>query len=132
MISIPERSGLISFCLGTGFLLASNLKGHGVGILPDPKGALLLAATGLLFFVLADLERWNGKLLRLLQIVLALSSFSVVATLVVAAVREFRPRVAQDWGAIPPPQLIFAATYTLASLGTLLVLMIKDRRRHIS
>jgi hypothetical protein len=128
MISIPERSGLISFSLGVVLLLASNVKGHGIGIVPDPKSALLLAAAGLLFFVLADFDRWNGKLLRLLQLVLALGSFSVVATLMVGAFEKFRPRSAHDWGAIPPPQLIFAATYTLASLVTLLVLSIRDRR----
>lgn len=128
MISIPERSGLISFSLGVVLLLASNVKGHGIGIVPDPTSALLLAAAGLLFFVLADFDRWNGKLLRLLQLVLALGSFSVVATLLVGAFEKFRPRSAHDWGAIPPPQLIFAATYTLASLVTLLVLSIRSRR----
>ena len=127
MISIPERSGLISFSLGVVLLLASNIKGHGIGIVPDPTSALLLAAAGLLFFVLADFDRWNGKLLRLLQLVLALGSFSVVATLMVGAFEKFRPRADQDWGAIPPPQLIFAATYTLASLVTLLVLSIRNR-----
>jgi len=128
MTSISESRGAIAFVLGAVLLLASNLKGHGIGVPPDPKGALLLAAIGLLFFVFSDLERWNGKLLRLLQVVLALSSFSFVSTLWVAAVREFRPGMAQDWGAIPAPQLIFAATYTLASLLTLLVLSIRDRR----
>ena len=131
MISIPERSGLISFSLGVLLLLASNIKGHGIGFVPNPRAALLLAAAGLLFFVLADLDRWSGKLLRLLQLVLALSSFSVVAALLIGAVRQLRPQAGQDWGAIPSPQLIFAATYTLASLLTLLVLNIKDHKRRV-
>ena len=47
--------------------------------------------------------------------------------LMIGAFEKFRPRSAHDWGAIPPPQLIFAATYTLASLVTLLVLSIRNR-----
>lgn len=129
MTSIPERTGLISLSLGIALLLASNVMGHGVGILPDPRGALLLAAAGLLFFVLADLERWRGKFLRVLQLMLALSAFSVVAALVVGALREFHRAAGQDWGAIPPPQLIFATTYTMISLMALLGISIHARRQ---
>ncbi|MFZ3211760.1 MAG: hypothetical protein WA188_09605 [Terriglobales bacterium] len=129
MISIPERTGLISLSVGTALLVASNVMGHGVGFLPNPRSALLLAATGLLFFVLADLERWRGKFLRALQLVLALSAFSVVAALVGGALREFHRATGQDWGAIPPPQLIFATTYTLVSLVALLAINIRARRQ---
>ncbi len=130
MVNSPDRNGLIALSLGTIFLLASNVVGHGVGIGPDPRGALLLAAAGLLFFVLADhrIERWRGKFVRVLQLVLALGTFSVVAALVVGALREFHQVASQDWGAIPPPQLIFATTYTLASLAALLGISINARR----
>jgi len=130
MISSPDRTGLILLSLGTAFLLASNVMGHGVGIAPDPRGALLLAATGLLFFVVAEnyLQRWGEAFLQVLQLVLALGTFSVVAALVVGALREFHRVASQDWGAIPPPQLIFATTYTLASLVALLAISIRVRR----
>lgn len=131
MISSPDRTGLISLSLGATFLLASNVMGHGVGTKPDPRGALLLAAAGLLFFVLADgrSERWRGKFLRVLQLVLALGTFSVVAAFVVGDLQEFHRIAGQDWGAVPPPQLIFATTYTLASLAVLLGISINARRR---
>jgi len=131
MISIPERTGLISLSLGTALLLASNVMGHGVGILPDPRGALLLAAAGLLFFVFADSrsEHWREKFLRVLRLVLALGTFSAVAAFVVRDLQEFHRVAAQDWGAIPPPQLIFATTYTLISLVALLGISIHARRQ---
>ncbi len=131
MVSIPERTGLIALSLGTTFLLASNVMGHGVGVAPDPRGALLLAATGLLFFALAEncLQRWREQFLRVLQLVLALGTFSVVAALVVGALQEFHRIASKDWGAIPPPQLIFATTYALASLAALLGISVYARRR---
>jgi hypothetical protein len=131
MISSPDRTGLISVSLGTAFLVASNVMGHGVGIAPDPRGALLLAAAGLLFFVLAEncLQRWREQFLRVLQLVLALGTFSVVAALVVGALQEFHRIASKDWGAIPPPQLIFATTYALASLAALLGISVFARRR---
>jgi hypothetical protein len=131
MTSLPERTGLISLSLGTALLLASNVIGHGVGILPDPRGALLLAAAGLLFFVFADSrsEHWRKKFLSALQLVLALGTFSVVAAFVVRDLQEFHRVAAQDWGAIPPPQLIFSATYALASLVALLGISIHARPR---
>jgi hypothetical protein len=112
------------------FLLASNVVGHGIGIAPDPRCALLLAAAGLLFFVLAahHLQRWQEKFLRILQHVLALGAFSVVAAMVEGALQEFHRRPSQDWGAIPPPQLIFSTTYALASLAALLGVSIHARR----
>jgi len=130
MTSSPDRSFLISLSLGTTFLVASNVVGHGVGIAPDPRAALLLAAAGLLFFVIADSrsQRWRDKFLRVLQPVLALGTFSVVAALVMGALQELHRVAAQDWGAIPPPQLIFSATYALASLVTLLGISIHARR----
>jgi xanthine/uracil/vitamin C permease (AzgA family) len=130
MITIPDRTGLITVSLGTTFLLASNVMGHGVGVAPDPRSALLLAATGLLFFVLAgnSSEQWREKFVRVLQLVLALGTFSVVAAFVVRDLQEFHQVASQDWGAIPPPQLIFAVTYTLASLGALLAIRIRGRR----
>jgi len=132
MISSPDRNGLISLSLGTTFLVASNVVGHGVGIAPDPRGALLLAAAGLLFFVLAGSrsQRWREKFLRVLQIVMALDTFSVVAALVKGALQDLHRVASQDWGAIPPPQLIFSATYALASLVTLLGISINARRHH--
>jgi vacuolar-type H+-ATPase subunit I/STV1 len=130
MTSSPDRIGVISLSLGTTFLVASNVVGHGVGIAPDPRAGLLLAAAGLLFFVLADSHplRWREKFLGVLQVVLALGTFSVVAALVVGAMQEFHRVASRDWGAIPPPQLIFSATYALASLVTLLGISIHARR----
>ena len=130
MTSSPDRTGVISLLLGTGFLAASNVVGHGVRIAPDPRGALLLAAAGLLFFVLADSrsQRWREMFLRVVQIVLALGTFSVVAALVVGALQEFHRIAVQDWGEIPSPQLIFAVTYALASLVTLLGISVHARR----
>ena len=130
----PERTGLISLFLGTAFLLASNVVGHGVGTAPDPRCALLLAAAGLLFFVLAEhnLQRWREKFLGILQLVLALGAFSMVAAMVVGDLREFHRFASQDWGAIPAPQLIFASTYALASMVTLLGVSILARRRRTS
>jgi len=132
MISSPDRTGLISLSLGTTFLVASNVVGHGVGIAPDLRGALLLAAAGLLFFVLAHSrsEGWQEKFLRVLQLVLALGTFSVVAALVEGALQQLHRMAAQDWGAIPPPQLIFSATYALASLVTLLGISSNARRHY--
>jgi hypothetical protein len=129
MVTLPERKGLIALCLGTTSLLASNVMGHGVGTAPDPRGALLLAATGLLFFVLAgsSSEPWREKFVRVLQLVLALGTFSVVAAFVVRDLQEFHRIAGQDWGAIPPPQLIFAVTYTLASLAGLLGVSVHAR-----
>src|SRR5271169_1212484 len=134
MTSIPERTGLVPLSLGTALLLASNVMGHGVGILPDPRGALLLAAAGLLFFVFADSrsEHWREKFLRVLRLVLALGTFSAVAAFVVRDLQEFHRVAAQDWGAIPPPQLIFATTYALASLAALLGISINTRQRRSS
>jgi len=130
MTSSPDHTGLIFLSLGVAFLVASNVVGHGVGIAPDPRGGLLLAAAGLLFFVLADSRprRWRGKFLALLQVVLALGTFSVVAALAVGALQEFHRLASKDWGAIPPPQLIFSAAYALASLVTLLGVSIHARR----
>ena len=132
MISSPDRTGLISLSLGTTLLVASNVVGHGVGIAPDLRGALLLAAAGLLFFVLADSrsQGWRERFLRVLQLVLALGTFSVVAALVKGALQEFHRIAPQDWGAIPPPQLVFSATYALASLVTLLGISFNARRHH--
>jgi len=132
MISSPDRTGLISLSLGTTFLVASNVVGHGVGTAPDPRCALLLAAAGLLFFVLADSrsQRWREKFLRVLQLVLALGTFSVVAAFVVGDLQDFHRVAAQDWGAIPPPQLMFATTYALASLAALLGISVNARRHH--
>lgn len=131
MIISLDRNGLLSLSLGTSFLLASNVMGHGVCIKPDPRAALLLAASGLLFLVLAEhrSERWRETFLRVLQVVLAMGAFSVVAAFVVRDLQEFHQMASQDWGAIPPPQLMFATTYTLASLVTLLGLSINARRR---
>jgi hypothetical protein len=131
MTSSPDRTGLISLALGTALLLGSNVMGHGVGTRPDPRGALLLAAAGLLFFVLADSRsaRWRDKFLHVLQIVLALGAFSMVAALVAGDLQEFHRLAAQDWGAIPPPQLMFATTYALASLAALLGVSINARHR---
>jgi len=126
-----DRNGLLSLSLGTLFLVASNVMGHGVCIKPNLRGALLLAASGLLFLVLAEhrSERWREAFLRVLQVVLALGAFSVVGALLVDDLREFHRIAAQDWGAIPPPQLIFSTVYTLASLVILLGLNINARRR---
>ena len=134
MMNSPERKGLISLSLGTAFLVASNVLGHGVGTKPDPRGALLLAATGLLFFVFADRcsEHWREKFLSVLQLVLALGTFSVVVAFVVRDLQEFHRVAGQDWGAIPPPQLIFSATYALASLVALLGISINARQRRSS
>jgi hypothetical protein len=134
MGTLPERKGLIALSLGTTSLLASNVMGHGVGVAPDPRDALLLAATGLLFFVLAgsSSEQWREEFVRVLQLVLALGTFSVVAAFVVRDLQEFHQVASQDWGAIPPPQLIFAVTYTLASLAGLLGISIHARQRSAS
>jgi len=134
MMNSPERNGLISLAVGATFLLASNVVGHGVGTRPDPRGGLLLAATGLLFFVFADSrsEHWREKFLRVLRLVLALGTFSAVAAFVVRDLQEFHRVAAQDWGAIPPPQLIFATTYALASLVALLGISINTRQRRSS
>jgi hypothetical protein len=131
MTNSPDRTGLISLALGIASLLASNVMGHGVGTAPDPRDALLLAAAGLLFFVLAgsSSERWREKFVRVLQLVLALGAFSVVAAFVVRDLQEFHRIAGQDWGAIPPPQMIFAVTYTLASLAGLLGISIHARQR---
>jgi hypothetical protein len=131
MMNSPERDGLISLSLGTAFLVASNVMGHGVGTKPDPRSALLLAATGLLLFVFGDSrsEHWREKFLGVLQLVLALGTFSVVAAFVVRDLQEFHRVAGQDWGAIPPPQLIFATTYTLISLVALLGISVHARRQ---
>jgi hypothetical protein len=122
---------LISLSLGPAFLPASNVVGHGIGIAPNLQRALLLAAAGLLFFVLAEhhLQRWREKFLRILQLVLALGAFSVVAAMVEGVLQEFHRVGSQDWGAIPLPQLIFSATYALASLAALLGVSIHLRRQ---
>jgi vacuolar-type H+-ATPase subunit I/STV1 len=122
MTNSPDRSGLLSLSLGAVFLLASNVMGHGIHIKPDPRGALLLAAAGLLFFVVAHsrAQRWRERCIRVLQFVLALGTFSLVAALFVADLREFHRLTTEDWGAVPPPQLIFSVTYALASLVALL------------
>ena len=129
MIS-PDRSGSLSLFLGTTALLFSNLIGHGVGTKPDPRGGPMLAAIGLLLFVIADghSKHWHEKFLRMVQFVLALGSFSVVAAFVARDLQEFHRTTYQDWGAIPPPQLIFSATYALASLAALLGINVQTRR----
>jgi hypothetical protein len=134
MTNSPNRTGLISVALGIASLLASNVMGHGIATAPDPRGALLLAAAGLLFFVLAgsSSEQWREKIVRVLQLVLALSTFSVVAALVAGDLQEFHRIAGQDWGAIPPPQLVFAVTYTLASLLALLGISIHARHHSAS
>ena len=131
MTNSPYRSGLLTLSLGTVFLLASNVMGHGLCIKPDPRGALLLAAAGLLFFVVAHsrAQRWRERFIRVLQFVLALSTFSVIAALFVADLREFHRMATEDWGAVPPPQLIFSVTYALASLVLLLGISVSARRR---
>ena len=132
MKNSPEITGPISLFLGTLFLLGSNVLGHGLGIGPDPRGALLLAASGLLLFVLAFARptRWRDRMLPLMQFVLALGAFSVVAALVVGALREFHRLAPEDWGAIPPPQLIFGTLYALASLLALLGSSVCLRQDH--
>ena len=119
MILSADRNGLFSLTLGTLFLLASNVMGHGVCIKPDPRAALLLAAGGLLFLVLAEHRsaRWREQFLRVLQLLLALGTFSVVAAFVVRDLQEFRQMASQDWGEIPPPQLIFATTHSDSHAG---------------
>ena len=131
MIFSLDRNGLLSLSLGSLFLLASNVMGHGVCIKPDPRAALLLAAGGLLFFVLADSRsaRWREQFLHVVQIVLALGTFSVVAAFVVRDLQEFGKMASRDWGEIPPPPLIFATIYALASLVILLGMNISARRR---
>jgi hypothetical protein len=125
----PDRGGIISLSLGTIILLASNLIGHGLGAKPDPRKALLLAAIGLLLFVIADKhsKQWHEKFLSVLRVVLALGTFSVVAAFVAGDLQEFHRVAFQDWGAIPPPQLIFSAVYALASLAALLGMNIQAR-----
>lgn len=129
MTNSPDHDGFLSLALGATFLLASNVVGHGVYIKPDPRGALLLAAAGLLFFALAHnrAHHWRDTFVRILQLVLALGAFSIVAALVGGALREFRRMASQEWGAIPPPQLIFGAIYAVASLAALLGISIKLR-----
>ena len=131
MRNSPERIGSISLFLGTAFLLASNVMGHGICIHPDPRGALLMSAAGLLLFAIAyfHAQRWRERFIRVLQLVLALSTFSLVAALVIADLQEFHRMAIQDWGAIPSPQLIFSVTYALASLLALLGITIGVRRR---
>jgi hypothetical protein len=121
----------MSLSLGAVSLLASNVVGHGICIRPDPRGALLLAAAGLLFFALAQSRayRWREKFLRLLQLVLALGAFSIVAALITGDLQEFHRLASQDWGAVPPPQLIFASIYAMASLAALLGISVKARQR---
>jgi vacuolar-type H+-ATPase subunit I/STV1 len=130
IISPDDRTGLLSLSIGTVFLLASNVMGHGIYIQPDPRGALLLAAAGLLFFVVAHshAQRWRDRFLRVLQFVLALSTFSVVAALFMADLQQFHRMATQDWGATPPPQLIFSVIYALASLVALLGICVNARR----
>ena len=122
MTNSPDRSGLLPLSFGAVFLLASNVMGHGLYIKPDPRGALLLAAAGLLFFVVAHdrTQQWRERFIRVLQFVLALSTFSLVAALFVADLREFHRMATEDWGAVPPPQLFFSVSYVLASLVALL------------
>jgi hypothetical protein len=71
----------------------------------------------------------SGIDVGVVQLVLALGAFSVVAALVVAALREFHRMASQDWGAIPPPQLMFSVTYALASLVALWGTSVTARRR---
>jgi len=125
----PNRSGLISLSVGTLILLASNLIGHGVGTSPDPRKALMLAAIGLLLFVIAERHSkpWHEKFMRVVQLVLALGAFSVVAAFVMRDLQEFHRATYQDWGAMPPPQLIFSATYALVSLAALLGINVQLR-----
>jgi len=85
----------------------------------DPQHLQYVTPTGLASTV------WD---LRVLQLVLALGAFSVVAAVVVRDLQEFHRIAAQDWGAIPPPQLIFSTAYALASLVTLLGVSIYARR----
>ena len=127
----PDHTGSLSLTLGTAFLLASNVMGHGVYIKPDPRAALLLAAAGLLFFVIADhhTREWREKFLRVVQLVLALGAFSVVAAFVVRDLQEFHRIASRDWGAIPPPQLIFSTIYAVASLVALLGISIHTRKQ---
>jgi len=126
----PDRSGFLSLFLGTTTLLVSNLIGHGVGTSPDPRCGLMLAAIGLLLFVIADRhsQQWHAKFCKVMQVVLALGTFSVVAAFVARDLQEFHRAAYQDWGAIPPPQLIFSVTYALASLASLLGINVKMRR----
>jgi len=70
----------------------------------------------------------SGQCSKMVQFVLALGSFSVVAAFVVRDLQEFHRTTYQDWGAIPPPQLIFSATYALASLAALLGINVQTRR----
>jgi len=120
--SSDDPTALASLSIGTGFLLTSNVLGHGIFRPPDVRGALLLAAAGLLFLMVAHshAQKWRERFVRVLQVVLALGVFLVVAALLVSDLREFHYLAKQDWGAIPPPQLIFSATYALASLVALL------------
>jgi len=129
MVNSPDRSGLISLSLGTAILLVSNLIGHGVGTRPDPRCGLMLAAIGLLLFVIAERHSklWHEKFLRVVQLVLALGAFSVIAAFVMRDLQEFHRTAYQDWGAMPPPQLIFSATYALVSLAALLGINIQMR-----
>ena len=125
----PDRSGFLLLSLGATTLLVSNLIGHGVGTRPDPRCGLMLAAIGLLLFVVADRhsKQWHEKFCKVMQVVLALGAFSVVAAFVARDLQEFHRLTCQDWGAIPPPQLIFSATYALASLAALLGMNVQTR-----
>ena len=131
MTSAPDdRTALLSLLAGTTYLLASNAMGHGIYMPPDPRGALLLAAAGLSLFVVAyrHAQRWRERFFRVLQVILALGAFSAVAAFVVADLQEFDCIAARDWGAIPPPQLIFSVAYALASLVALLGIYSVRRR----
>lgn len=130
MTASPDRNGLMPLVLGSIFLLASNLMGHGLGFAPDLRGALLLAAIGLLLFALAGRRsEWRAACLRVLQLMLALGAFSAVAAFIESDLQEFHWTAPQDWGATPPPQVMFATIYAVASLVALLGISVKARHR---
>jgi hypothetical protein len=126
MLIFLSGSGMRTFACGAVLFLGSNLLGQGIAYRPDPTQGLLVAGAGMLICAMgvsrtrgSELER---HVLAALRWLLTAGALTLLGTLGSAVLRPFYDLNGLQWGATPPPTLLFGIVYGTVSLcGTLIV-----------
>lgn len=115
-----SASGMRIFVHGAVLFLASNLLGHGIVYRPNPPQGLLLAGGGLLICALGVSRvrgsEWERRALIAQRWVLGVAALTLLGTLGYAVLHPFYDLYNFQWGATPPPTLLFGIPYGIVSL----------------